>query len=408
MRARRVVITGIGIVSSIGVGVDEVLDNLKENRSGIHFCAERSSLGFRSALTGKIPAYSPRFSLDRKARKSMHEVAVWAHEAAMEAIAMAHLAPADLQNSRTGVVFGNDSVAAPSYQQGAMTRARGDTGGLHSGMVFQAMNSTVTLNLGSILGCQGAAWTVSGACASGGHAIGQAAELIAFDRQDCVVCGGAQEISWESMCSFDALCAFSSREDDPAAASRPFDIDRDGLVPSGGAAAVVLEERTHALQRGAPILGEVLSYGFSCDGTHIAVPSGEGLARAMADALTRAELDVSGVDYVCAHGTSTPVGDAVEARMITQLFGTNRPWVSSVKGMVGHEMWMAGASQLVYSLLATRDGFVPGNRNFVRPDESARDLRIPPQPVAARVDRILLNSAGFGGTNACLVVRIER
>jgi len=338
----------------------------------------------------------------------MHEVAVWAHEAAMEAIAMAHLAPADLQNSRTGVVFGNDSVAAPSYQQGAMTRARGDTGGLHSGMVFQAMNSTVTLNLGSILGCQGAAWTVSGACASGGHAIGQAAELIAFDRQDCVVCGGAQEISWESMCSFDALCAFSSREDDPAAASRPFDIDRDGLVPSGGAAAVVLEERTHALQRGAPILGEVLSYGFSCDGTHIAVPSGEGLARAMADALTRAELDVSGVDYVCAHGTSTPVGDAVEARMITQLFGTNRPWVSSVKGMVGHEMWMAGASQLVYSLLATRDGFVPGNRNFVRPDESARDLRIPPQPVAARVDRILLNSAGFGGTNACLVVRIER
>jgi len=298
-------------------------------------------------------------------------------------------------------------VAKPSFEQAEITARRKNTAALHSGMVFRSMNSTITMNLNAMLGTKGASWTLSGACASGSHAVGQAADLIASGRQRIMICGGAQEITWESVCSFDALGAFSMREDDPARASRPFDRERDGLVPSGGAATLVLEDFEHAKARGATVLAEVLSYAFSSDGGHIAVPNGDGIERCMIDALDRAGTTPPSIDYVCAHGTSTPVGDAVEAEAIDRVFGTAKPWVSSIKSMAGHEMWMAGAAQVVYSILASKEGFIPGNLNFEQPDKRTRGIRVAPENVRATPEHVLCNSAGFGGTNSCLVLRIK-
>ncbi len=404
---RRVAITGIGVVSCLGLGCDQVARALAEVRSGIRLDPERRSLGFRSALTGVVEPFEPRFAtLSRKARKSMPDFVEWATEATLEAVAMTGLAADELKSPQVGLLFGNDSVARPSYQQAEQTARERSTGGLHSGTVFRSMCSTVTMNLNTLLGTQGAAWTLSGACASGSHAVGQAADLIAAGRQRVMICGGAQEISWEAVCSFDALCAFSMREDQPTAASRPFDAGRDGLVPSGGAAALVLEDLEHARGRGATVLGEVLAYAFSSDGSHIAVPSGEGLERSMREALARASVAAADIDYVCAHGTSTPVGDAVEAEAIGRVFAPARPWVSSTKSQTGHEMWMAGAAQVVYTLVAARGGFMPVNANFESPDERTAGLRVVTEMTRSAPELVLLNAAGFGGTNSSLVVRL--
>jgi len=406
MHTRKVAITGLGIVSCLGVGKDAVVRSLSAMSSGVRLIPERQLLGFRSALSGVIPEFSPRHgTLSRKRRKSMTEFVEWSYEAAAEAVDQAGLEPEQLQSPRAGLIFGNDSVAASSYQQAHTTYTDKSTASLHSGMVFQSMNSSITMNLNTIFGTRGAAWTLSGACASGGHALGQAADLIAAGRQDLMICGGGQEITWESVCSFDALCAFSTREDAPTMASRPFDAERDGLVPSGGAAAVVLESFDHAQERGATILGEIVSYAFSSDGGHIAVPTGEGLVRCMAEALQRAELTPDSIAYVCAHGTSTPVGDAAEAEAIAAVFGSHQPWVSSIKSQTGHEMWMAGASQIVYCLLGAHNGFIPGNLNYQRPDERTAAIKVAPEPITTAPELILCNAAGFGGTNSSLIVR---
>lgn len=402
---RRVAITGAGIVSVLGTGLDAVTASLRRGTSGVRLLPERRELGFRSGLSGVIEGFEPRYPLSKKARKSMTDFGVWAHDAVMEAIESAALPFELIRGPRTGVIFGNDSTVVASYEQVEQTRRLRSTSQLSSGMVFQSMNSTVTMNLSANLGTGGASWTLSGACASGGHAIGQAAELIAAGRQDRVLCGGAQEINWQSVCSFDTLCAFSVREDDPEGASRPFDADRDGLVPSGGSAALVLEDWDSARDRGARILGEILSYAFSADGGHIALTTGDGLARCMAEALALASLDPSRVDFICAHGTSTVQGDAAEAKAIDDVFSPSRPWVMSTKSMTGHEMWMSGAGQAVYALAMARGGFIAPNRNFVRPDASTACLRIPAEAVPETPEIILLNSAGFGGTNSCLLIR---
>jgi 3-oxoacyl-[acyl-carrier-protein] synthase-1 len=260
------------------------------------------------------------------------------------------------------------------------------------------------MNLNTILKTQGACWTISSACSSGGHAIGQAADLIALGRQERVVCGGAQEINWESMCSFDGLGAFSLRVDDPEAACRPFDAGRDGLVPSGGAAAVILERMDLAVARGASILGEVAAYGFSSDGNHISMPSREGLERAMAQALTRARMGPVDIDYICAHATSTPVGDAAEAQGIRGVFGSGGPLVSSLKSMTGHELWMSGASQVVYASIMARDGFIAANINFQTPDADSKHLNIVREVIDRSPETVMCNAAGFGGTNSCLIL----
>lgn len=403
----RVAITGVGIVSCLGNDAPAVAESLRAGRSGIVRDGERERLGFRSPLTGKVQGFDASRLLPKKQRKTMPEFAVWAYAAALEAIGQAGLAPEQIRSDRTGLIFGSDSSALAAVEQVDLLRQHGETKAIGSGLIFRSMNSTVTMNLNTILGTRGASWTVSSACSSGGHAIGQAADLIALGRQDRVVCGGAQEITWESMCSFDGLGAFSTRLDDPAGASRPFDAARDGLVPSGGAAAVVLERHDLAAARGATILGEVASYAFSSDGNHLSVPSGDGILRAMREAVQRAGLEPRDIDYVCAHATSTPAGDAAEADALLAVFGEPTPWVSSLKSMTGHELWMSGASQVVSCVLMARGGFIAPNINLSAADEVSRRLRIATATVPEAPRRVLCNAAGFGGTNSCLVLRFD-
>lgn len=402
----QVAITGIGIVSCLGTGAGKVAESLRLGRSGVRVDPERAALGFRSPLTGAINDFTPP-AIDKKKKRTLTEYGLHAVVAALEAIAMAGWADADVQNERTGLIIGNDSSALANIEQAEITRREKSTFPIGASMVFQALNSTVTMNLCTILGTRGASWTLSGACASGGHSIGQAADLIALGRQDRILAGGVQEINWQSICSFDATNAFSMRVEDPARASRPFDAGRDGLVPSGGAAVVALENAELARRRGANILGYIRSYAFSSDGANLASPTGEGLQRAMAECLDRGGAAPEDVDYVCAHATSTPLGDAAEARAIAATFGAARPWVSSTKSLTGHEMWMAGAAQVVYSVLMGQGGFIAPNANFSRQEEGAAALRIAAETIDQRPRTVLCNSAGFGGTNSCLLLGLQ-
>ncbi|MBN1506032.1 MAG: beta-ketoacyl-[acyl-carrier-protein] synthase family protein [Sedimentisphaerales bacterium] len=404
----RVAITGVGIISCLGTDKDTVARRLYRGESAIEVDPERVALGFRSPLTTRIPGFDAAQYLSRKARKTMADFAVQAYAAAADAIRDARLAPEDLQNDRTGLIFGCDSSCMAAIEQVDLVRKHHTTSAIGSGHVFCSMTSNITMNLNALLGTQGACWTLSAACSSSGHAVGQAADLIRMGRQDRVICGGAQELNWQSMCSFDALDAFSVRVSSPREACRPFDADRDGLVPGGGAAALMLERYDLAKQRQVRILGEVLGYGFSSDGANVSVPSEAGLRRAMAAAIREAGLSIEDVDYICAHATATPVGDGVEACGIHALFrDTCRPAVSSLKGMIGHELWMAGAAQVAYCILMASHGFTAPNINFERPDQYSEKLRI----LTERLDRpprtVLCNSAGFGGTNACLALRLH-
>lgn len=400
----RVVITGVGVVSCLGVDLDAVTEALKTGRSGIVYDPERAAMGFKSPLTGTITGFDESALLSKKERKTMPDFGLWAYKAAKDALGMAGLDAQSLKNEETGLVFGCDSSAAAAVEQTDLLREHRDSARIGSGLIFRSMTSTITLNLNTIFQTQGACWTISSACSSGGHAVGQAADLIALGRQERVICGAAQEITPESMCSFDALGAFSKRLDHPAKASRPFDKDRDGLIPSGGAAAIILERRDLALKRGAPILGEIRAYAFSSDGRHLTTPSPDGLARSMSKALKAAELSPGDVDYLCAHATSTPSGDAAEAANIKAVFEEKTPDVSSLKSMTGHELWMSGASQLVYCALMARGGFIAPNVNFTEPDPACAGLNIVRKTIHRPPRLALLNAAGFGGTNSCLVV----
>lgn len=400
----RVAITGVGIVSCLGNDVPAVASALREGRCGIVVDAERAGLGFRSPLTGMVRDYAAPDGLSKKSRKTMPDFAVWSYDACLQALRMAGMPLDAVRNPQSGVIFGCDSSALANVEQADAVREYKDTARIGSGLIFRAMNSTVTMNLNILLGTQGANWTVSSACSSGGHAIGQAADSIALGRQERVLCGGAQEITWQSICSFDGLGAFSRRIDAPCLASRPFDAARDGLVPSGGAAAVLLERMDLAEKRGAAILGEVLSYAYSSDGQHISVPSGEGLARAMQSALHCAGLAPDAVDSVSAHATSTIAGDAAEAQAIRAVFGEYQPDVLCLKALTGHELWMSGASQVVYGVIMAREGFLAPHPTFDTPDAASRGLLIH-RELQLRGPRIMLcNAAGFGGTNSCLAL----
>ncbi|MFA5514751.1 MAG: beta-ketoacyl-[acyl-carrier-protein] synthase family protein [Desulfuromonadales bacterium] len=401
----KVAITGVGIVSCLGNDRESVREALRQGKSGIFIDPQRQALGFRSPLTGAIRDFDPARHLSKKQRKTMPDFAVWTHAAALDALAQAGLSAEEIRNEETGLVFGCDSSCIAAVEQVQALQRSGETKGIGSGQVFRSMTSTITMNLNTLLNTRGACWTISSACSSGGHAIGQAADLIALGRQERVICGGAQEINWESMCSFDGLNAFSVRVDAPSAACRPFDADRDGLVPSGGAAALVLERYDLAQARGAAILGEVIGYGFSSDGESISVPSGDGLQRAMRKSIAAGQLCPADIDYLCAHATSTPAGDAAEAENIRAVFGPRTPPVSSLKSMTGHELWMSGASQVVYSVIMARAGFIAPNVNFRQPDERTAGLNIITEAIPRAPEHVLCNSAGFGGTNSCLLLR---
>lgn len=397
----RVVISGLGLISVLGTTRETVAESLRLGRSGIVHDPERARHGFRSSLTGSILDFDPGRLLNRKQRKTMPLFAVQAHAAVMDALEQATLPLEAVRSERCGLIFGNDSSALAAVEQWNGLREAGSTVSLGSGHVFRGMTSTITLNLNTLLGTRGASWTLSAACASGTHAIGQAADAIRLGRQDIVICGAAQEITMESLAGFDGLGAFSVNPA-PEAASRPFDVHRDGLVPSGGAAALILESYSHAKARGATILGEIRGFGYSSDGFNLSVPSPEGLARAMRMALREAAWDQ--LDVISAHATGTPVGDAAEAANLRLVFGEHCPPVMALKSLTGHELWMSGAAQVVYAALMAHNGFTAGTRNFTEPDEACRG--IPVLTVAQDIPpkRVLCNSAGFGGVNACLAV----
>ena len=403
----KVAITGIGIVCCLGNNIEEVADSLRNGKSGIVVDEKRKHLGFRSPLTGAIRNFSDRDYLSRKQRKTMTDFTIQTYAAVEKALEMSQLGEKEIQNAETGIVFGCDSSCIAAVEQVELLRKKGETKSIGSGLVFRSMNSNITMNLNTILKTRGACWTISSACSSSGHALGQAADLIALGKQQRVICGGAQEINWQSMCSFDALGAFSTRVDTPEAACRPFDANRDGLVPSGGAAAIILERYDLARQRGAKILGKIISYGFSSDGEHISSPSIDGLRSAMQKAIGSAKLKPSDIDYISAHATSTPLGDSAEAQSISDVFGTRTPWISSFKSMTGHELWMAGASSVVYAVIMTRKGFIARNLNFELPDADSEKLNIVTETIHQSPETVLCNSAGFGGTNSCLILRFD-
>lgn len=402
---RRVVITGMGIYSCLGKTLEEVRESLYTGKSGIVFDPLRKEMGFRSALTGKIELPDLKKELPRAQRVYMPEQAQYAYCATVEAFRQAKIDQDFLNTHEVGLLYGNDSSAEPVVKAVDKMRDTKDTTLCGSGAIFQSMNSTVTMNLSCIFHLKGINLTVSGACASGSHAIGLGALLIQNGLQDVVVCGGAQEVNPFSVGSFDGISAFSTRESDPTAASRPFDRDRDGLVPSGGAATVIIEEYEHAVRRGAPILGEIIGYGFSSNGEHISSPNVDGPSRSLRMAIKLAGIDLREIGYINAHATSTAVGDTNEAKAIFNVFGDQKVEVTSTKSQTGHEMWMAGASELIYSMLMMQNDFIAPNINFENPDEDSAKLLIPNKRIEKHFDTFLSNSFGFGGTNSTLIVR---
>lgn len=403
--SKRVVITGIGIWSCIGTNTEAVLASLREGRSGIGIEALRKEMGFQSPLTGIVERPQLKGLLDRRMRVGLPEEGEYAYMASREAFAMAGIAEEYLTANECGCIFGNDSTAGATVAAAKLMDEKRDTTLLGSGWIFQAMNSTVTMNLSTIFRLRGVNFTVSAACASGSHAIGLGYMMIKQGLQDLILCGGAQEVNAYSMGTFDALSAFSSRTDEPTKASRPFDRDRDGLIPSGGAAALVLEEYEHAVARGANILCEVTGYGFSGNGGGISQPSDVGSEIAMQRALRDAAIEPAAVDYINAHATSTPQGDMFEAMALARLFKGEHAWISSTKSMTGHECWMAGASEIVYSILMMQNHFVAPNINFENPDEYSAKLHIATECVDAELRTVLSNSFGFGGTNSALIIK---
>ena len=395
----------MGIWSCIGTTIDEVKASLYAGKSGIGIDQDRIDYGFRSGLTGIIQRPQLKGLLDRRTRMGLSEEAEYAFMASKDAFQMAGIDDDYLRSHEIGVIFGNDSSASAVVESDRIMREKHDSAMIGSGLIFQGMNSTVNMNMNTIFHLRGVNFSVSSACASGSHSIGLAYMFIKQGLQDTILCGGAQEVNKYAMSSFDALNAFSIRMDEPEKASRPFDRDRDGLIPSGGAAALVLEEYEHAVKRGATILAEVCGYGFSSNGGGISEPSDEGSFVAMSRAMKDAGVELDDIDYINAHATSTHQGDMYEAIALNRLFHGQRALISSTKSMTGHECWMAGASEAVYSVLMMQHNFVAPNINFENPDEYSEPLNLTAKTVDTEVNTVLSNSFGFGGTNSALVIK---
>ncbi len=400
----RVVITGIGLYSCLGLNQEDVSKSLFKGNSGIIYDAIRKEMGFRSALTGFVPDPDLKPFLGRRERIGMHQPAMFAYMSTKEALTQANIDIDYLDKNETGIIFGNDSTAGAVVSTTDKFRDRKDTTLIGSGDIFQNMNCTVNMNLSTIYKLKGINITLSAACASGSHSIGMGYLLIKQGLQERVICGGAQEINPFAMASFDGLGTFSTRESEPTKASRPFDNARDGLIPSGGAATLILESLESAQKRGAKILAEVVGYGFSSNGEHISNPNIDGQHRSLQMALKQANINASEIDYINAHATSTPIGDSTEAQAIFDVFGSETP-VSSTKSMTGHECWMAGASEVAYSILMMQNDFIAPNINFENPDVFSRRINIMDQTKIQNLDCILSNSFGFGGTNSSLIIK---
>ena len=395
----------MGIWSCLGTNLEEVKQSLYEGRSGIGIEEARLTYGYMSGLTGIVKQPELKGLLHRRARAGLSEEAEYAFMAARECFQNAGVDEDFLLKNEIGVIFGNDSSAKPVIEAANIMAEKHDSELLGSGLIFQSMNSTVNMNLSTIFHLRGINFTISSACASGSHSIGIGYLLIKQGLQDRVLVGGAQETNYYSMATFDALKAFSKRMDEPTKASRPFDKNRDGLIPSGGAAALLLEDYDSAVARGAHIIAEIGGYGFSSNGGGISQPSDEGCVIAMSRAMKDAGVEPKDIDYVNAHATSTPQGDQFEAVALNRLFNGQRALISSTKSMTGHECWMAGASEAVYSILMMKHNFVAPNINFEEPDEFSEPLNLALKTVDTEIDTVLSNSFGFGGTNSALVLK---
>jgi 3-oxoacyl-[acyl-carrier-protein] synthase-1 len=395
----------MGIWSCLGTTLDEVRQSLYTGRSGIVFSQERKDAGFRSPLCADIPQPNLKPFIARNQRQFMPEEAQYAYMATRQALENAALTQDYIDQHEVGLIYGNDSVAESTMVALDKFREFKDTAACGSGAIFQSMNSTVTMNLACLFHLRGINLTASAACASGSQSVGLGALLIRNGLQECVVCGGAQEANMYGVAAFDGIQSFSVRADSPTRASRPFDRDRDGLVPGGGAATLVLESYEHAVRRGAPILAEVVSWGFSGNGDHISTPNIDGPARSLDLCLKNGGVTPEQIGYINAHATSTRIGDAREALAIAQVFGDRSVPVTSTKGQTGHEMWMAGASELIYSILMMKNDFIAASLNFENPDDDTARIHVLPERLETHFDMFLSNSFGFGGTNSTLIIK---
>ena len=401
---RRVVVTGMGIWSCIGQDLQTVTESLKQGCSGIIFDPQRIEYGLQSGLVGNVPRPDLRLILPRKFRATMSEDSEYAYMAARQAFEQAGISDEYLRQNEVGLIFGNDGNAHQKDIHEIMKEDH-DSQMIGPNALFQSLTSSVTMNLSTIFHPKGINFCVGAACASSSHAIGIAAMMIRQGMQDTILTGGSCQIDMRGSAATDALEAISRNNENSRGASRPFDKDRDGMVPSGGAAALVLEEYTHAVARDATILAEVCGYGFSSNGIEdISMPSADAEYIAMKRALDDAGLQPSDIDYVNAHATSTIAGDIEEAKALTRLFAQS-PMISSTKSMTGHENWMAGASEAVYSILMMQNNFVAPNINLEHKIDEAKNLNIVTETVYAPIHTVLSNSSGMGGTNSALVFR---
>ena len=420
---RRVVVTGMGIWSCIGQDLQTVTESLKHGCSGIIFDPKRIEYGLQSGLVGNVPRPDIKPLLPRKFRATLSEDAEYAYMAARQAFEQAGITDEYLQAKEVGIIFGNDGNMHMLDSFSIMEQEHNSLM-LGPNALFQSETSSVTMNLSTIFHLKGINFCVGAACASSSHAIGLATMLIRQGMQDIILAGGSCTVDMRSTAATDAIEAISRRNDHPAEASRPFDADRDGMTPSGGAAALILEDYDHAVARGATILAEIAGYGFSSNGSEdISMPSSEAEYVAMQRALADASLQPADIDYVNAHGTSTDLGDIEEAKALTRLFSqkskvtgspqaravgcleSRKPFISSTKSMTGHENWMAGASEAVYSILMMQNGFVAPNINLQHKIDEASDLNIVTETIVTPVHTVLSNSSGMGGTNSALVIK---
>ena len=396
---KRVVITGLGIISSIGNNKEEVLASLKEGKSGIEFVPEFAEVGMRSQVAGTVKL-NPAELIDRKIYRFMGDAAAYAYLSMKEAIADSGLIEEQVSNDRTGLVIGAGTGSAHS-QLVACDAVRGPRGVKAVGpyAVTKTMASSVSACLATPYKIRGVNYSISSACATSAHCIGHAMELIQLGKQDVVFAGGAEELSWECATEFDAMGAVSTKYNDtPTKASRAYDANRDGFVIAGGGAVVVVEELEHALARGAKIYAEIVGYAATSDGYDMVAPSGEGAERCMKQAMATVNGEI---EYINVHGTSTPVGDVKELGAIKNVFGEKTPAISSTKSMTGHSLGAAGAHEAIYSLLMLDNGFIAPSINIETLDEQAQGLNIVTERQDKALTTVMSNSFGFGGTNAC-------
>ena len=399
---KRVVITGMGLVSCLGNDRTSVAQSLRESRSGIRAIPEYAQLGFRSQVGG-MPDIDLDALIDRKQRRFMGDASAFAHVSMADAIKDAGLSADAVADPRIGVIAGSGGGSCANQVEAAdLLRAKG-VRRVGPYMVTRTMCSTVSANLATAFHIRGLNYSISSACATSAHCIGAAMEQIQLGKQDIVFAGGGEELHWAQTMLFDAMGALSSRYNDtPALASRAYDADRDGFVIAGGGGMVVVESLEHAQARGARIIAEIVGYGATSDGADMVAPSGEGAARCMRQAL--ATVDGT-IDYLNTHGTSTPVGDVAELGAMRDVFGSDVPAFSSTKSLSGHSLGAAGVQEAIYCLLMMEQGFIAGSANISNLDPSAEGMPIVRQSRDARVDTVMSNSFGFGGTNASLVLR---